>query len=59
MRRETEGLLRCCGLTLGFVWGMQMGFYMDWIGPTILCALVITVLTTITVVALVDVFSYH
>jgi hypothetical protein len=38
---------------------MQMGFYMDWIGPTILCALVITVLTTITVVGFVDLLSYR
>lgn len=37
----------------------QMGFYMDWIGPTVLCALVMVVLTTIMVVAFIDIFSYH
>ncbi|CAL8468941.1 g8482 [Coccomyxa elongata] len=37
----------------------QMGFYLDWIGPTVLCALVMTVLTTIMVVAFVEIFSYH
>jgi hypothetical protein len=38
---------------------MQMGYYLDWMGPTVLCALVITVLTTIMVVAFVDVFTYR
>ena len=38
---------------------LQMGFYMDWIGPTILCCLVIAVLLLITIVAFVDIFSYH
>ena len=38
---------------------LQMGFYLDWIGPTVLCALVMTVLTTIMVVAFVEIFSYH
>lgn len=37
----------------------QMGFYVDWIGPTVLCALVMLVLCTITIVAFLDVFAYH
>ena len=36
-----------------------MGFYMDWIGPTILCGLVIAVLSLITIVAFVDVLGYR
>lgn len=45
---------------LKFRWALlQMGFYLDWIGPTVLCALVMTVLTTIMVVAFVEIFSYH
>ncbi|CAL5221671.1 g3901 [Coccomyxa viridis] len=37
----------------------QMGYYMDWIGPTILCSLVIAVLSLIMIVAFVDVFGYR
>ena len=36
-----------------------MGYYMDWIGPTILCSLVIAVLSLIMIVAFVDVFGYR
>ena len=46
-------------LTNSCVWLVQMGFYLDWIGPTVLCALVMTVLTTIMVVAFVQILSYQ
>ncbi|KAK9915394.1 hypothetical protein WJX75_008578 [Coccomyxa subellipsoidea] len=36
----------------------QMGFYLDWIGPTVLCALVMTVLFTIMIVAFIQIFAY-
>jgi hypothetical protein len=40
------------------LWGAQMGFYLDWIGPTVLCALVMTVLFTIMIVAFIQIFAY-
>ncbi len=37
---------------------LQMGFYLDWIGPTILCALVMLVLLTIMIVAFMQVLLF-
>ena len=37
---------------------LQMGFYLDWIFPTILCALVMLVLLTIMFVAFMQVLLF-